>query len=135
MGQKVCIGIYEMPGINHYLNKEFCKKFQSELPNFKFLVRDLVLIDIETFFDFLYLKDWDVKIFEIFLKRYAIILKKRHQRFKSEVNEDNYISSRISFDEIYKTIFQYEHRDFSSSEMIKILTQTIGVNEELLDLF
>ena len=59
--------MYQLPEINHYLGEEFVIKLNSELPDIKFNLKKLTLIDLEIFFVFLHLKEFSLKIFETFL--------------------------------------------------------------------
>ena len=59
--------MYQLPEINHYLGEEFVIKLNSELPDIKFNIKQLTLIDLEIFFVFLHLKEFSLKIFETFL--------------------------------------------------------------------
>ena len=59
--------MYQLPEINHYLGEEFDIKLNSELPDIKFNLKKLTLIDLEIFFVFLHLKEFSLKIFETFL--------------------------------------------------------------------
>lgn len=126
---------YQLPGVNCYLQKEFEKKLVSELPDLKIRVEKLILIDLDTLFEFLYLKEMNLKIFEVFLNRYNHILENRTKKFYLSVSQENFVRARTSFDEIYKTILYKETQTLQGKSIVNILLEAIDANEELLNAF
>jgi hypothetical protein len=127
--------MYQMPGVNNYLNREFKAKLNEELPELNIQVGDLTVIDLESIFEFLNQNQIDLKKFEGYLKRYNNILKNRSEQFIKQPHQDNFVRARASFDEICKTIFRPEEKYMSGNAITEILLSTIGANEELLDSF
>lgn len=126
---------YQMPGVNYYLNQKLQSKLDDELPNFVYNVKKLVLIDLESLFEFLNLKKINLKVFESFLDRYEQILTDRSKRFISNPNQTNFVRARSSFDEIYKTIINKENELQAENNRIRLLLDVVGADEELLNSF
>ena len=126
---------YQMPGINDYLNREFQIRLKSQLPELKYKVEKLVLIDIESFFDFLRIPNMNLNNLRLFLKRYDNILTNRNTHFLKTVNQSNFVRARSSFDEIYKTIFKKENKTQFGNNLADVLLNVIGTDEKILDLF
>jgi len=126
---------YQMPGINHYLDKEFKIKLNTEQSNNHIYINDLTIIDLESIFGFLSLSQINLKKFEAYLKRYCHILKNRNEKFVKQPGHDNFVRARASFDEINKTVFKKEEKYLTKSAIMDNLLSSIGANDELLDSF
>ncbi len=126
---------YQLPGVNYYLQNQFYNKVQSELPDIQIQIEELILIDLETIFEFLMSNEIDLDIFEAFLNSYNSILKNREMEFLSNPNQERFVKSKASFDEIFKTIFYKEITYQDRSKIVNILLETIGADEELLNAF
>ena len=126
---------YQLPGVNDYLRREFEKRVGRELLGSKTIIEKLVLIDLDSFFDFLLLENFSIKTLEGFLKKYCHIIENRVKKFQQHVNQQNFVRSRESFDEIYKSIIKPELKILSVEKSIDILLETIEVDEGLFEGF
>lgn len=126
---------YQIPGVNHYLNREFKKRLATNVPELADNVADLLLIDNEMFFDFLHLRDINLSVFESFLKRYCHILKNREKRFLGQRNQDNFVRARAGFEEVFKSVIAPECKEIEHGNRIQVLMDTIGVDEFIVESF
>ena len=104
-------------------------------PDPRFAIQDLTLIDQETLFEMLPLKKIDAYTLRDFLDRYHRILRSRAKHFLSKVNQDNFVASRASFDEIFHLIILPKESKVSSQEYGNRLTDSLGLTDAVLDSF
>lgn len=71
-------------------------------------------------------------IFEGFLDRYIHILSKRTKKLQVSISQENFIRARASFDEVFKTIMYKDTKTLQGKDIVKILLEAIGANEDLL---
>lgn len=126
---------YQMPGVNHYLNEEFKSLIIDKLPNTSLLIEPLVLIDLDTLFDLLQVKDLTIMQMLEFLIRYSHILENRKRQFFSIPTQDNFIRARACFDEIFRTIIGQEQKFHAVSKQVEIFMDSINITEEMFDSF
>lgn len=126
---------YQLPGINHYLNEEFRSKIQTDLPNQPFKLYDLTLINLEVFFDMLQLVTFDITQFESWLFRYKHILLKREKQLVKEVNRNNFVRARASFDDIFSTVIRPELESVTERIASNIFYQVLKLEESMYDAF
>jgi hypothetical protein len=100
--------IYQLPGINTYLQKHFIRSLNTLTVkrNLTIKVEPLALIDIETVFDWLRLKDFTLSTLEKFLIDYVGEIRFQERKYVQSRNLDDYLRSRAGFDEVYNSVFK-----------------------------
>ena len=126
--------MYQMPGINHYLNEAFIEKLK-EVENNKLKVRPLALLDLDRLFNFLEVEGMDTKMLTGFLDRYVNILENRRKYFEKYISQENFVRARPSFDEVYSTIIERQVKIKSVAQRVSRFMESIDLKEEMLDAF
>ncbi len=126
--------MYQMPGINHYLNEAFTGQLKK-VDNDKLKVRPLTLLDLDRLFDFLQVEGMDTKMLAEFLDRYVRILENRKKYFEKHVSQDNFVRARSSFDEVYATIIERDVKIKSVEQRVSRFMESIDLKEDMLDAF
>lgn len=127
--------MYQLPGINTYLDNAFNQMLQTAVSHPVFQTRNLVLIDLSTLFEFLFLKKMNLKIFTNLLNRFNKILYNRERLFQNHANQENFVRARTSFDEIYWTILYKDSGDMRTKNTGNIFLDTIDATEEIYNNF
>jgi hypothetical protein len=125
---------YQMPGINDYLNKEF-KKLVEENIGGGIKVKPLVLLDMDTLFEFLQVDGMDTKMLADLLDRYDHIQTNRKKHFEKFVSQDNFVRARSSFDEVYATVMDRDLKSLPVKQRTSRFLESIGMTDTLFDSF
>ena len=83
--------MYQLPGINYYLQNELFKKMKEDKLETEFSVQELILMDFRVFFDLLCSRSASLTTFEKFIKRFYKIIESRNGRFVKNVNPDTFV--------------------------------------------
>jgi hypothetical protein len=126
--------MFTMPGINEYLNTEFAKQL-IERGLKKDAIRETTLINLETLFDYL-IRGGNFVDLMFLIDRYWKIIKNRKQKFSQQHTIDNFLSTQVSFDEMYGMIFQKEmakNAKTKEEEQIEKIITIAGIEQYQLD--
>lgn len=124
---------FSMTGINEYLNLEFKKNFKDYIYNSS--LENITLVNLEVLFDFS-MSDGDFAGLKNLIKRYWRIIENRKVKSFKSGGMDNFLSARVSFDEIYETMFKKGIKEPPRSKENRKLNEMldrIGFSQSFLD--
>lgn len=124
---------FSMPGINEYLSSEFKKRVKDFTYNNS--LENVTLVNLEILFDFS-TKDGDFGRLINFINRYWSIIGNRKSKSVKNGGMDNFLSARVSFDEIYESIFKKELKQQVESKNNKKLDEIldmVGISDGFLE--
>ena len=127
--------LYQMPGINSYLQRAFQQQLAGVQVDGRLDIKDLTLIDLETFFEMLPFKKIGALRLVEFLERYHRLLANRQKRLSTLLTQETLLASKASFDEVFHTIYLREEAKVTSDEHGRRLTDSLGLSDEVLDSF
>ncbi len=126
--------MFSMPGINDYLNNAF-KKIIAESKIGNTFKNNVTIISLETIFNFS-IRGGDTNQLHKLADRYWKIIYNRQLNYKRTGSMHDYLQSKVSFDEIYETIylkgFPRNPRD-KVDKVTKEMIASIGLTQEVLD--
>jgi hypothetical protein len=117
-----------MPGINEYLNKVFFEKLDRDSSDL-FIIHPVTFLNMETLFDFA-MRGGTIRDLFLLFGRYHKILHSRNAFFLKNVNADNFLRAKSSFDEIYSNIFKPELKKIHDPNSIRMIAE---ISQEELD--
>ncbi|MEO7312455.1 MAG: hypothetical protein ABIX01_18785 [Chitinophagaceae bacterium] len=94
-----------IPGVNDYLNIRYNKEIGNR--NIDKKIRNVTLLNLQTLFDYI-ISGGGLLELKSSIDRYCKIIENRKDKFKQNQNADNFLKSKASFEEVYRSLFLRE---------------------------